>query len=180
MELGALVCSRKPGCGVCPIADRCESLRLGIPTERPVPRQAAKCVELDVASGLLTHAGRVFVQKRPEGGVWPGLWELPGGRVEPGESPAQAVVREFDEELCFRVRVREDLGVIRHGYTKYRVALHCFALGLESEPTPALRAATDFRWASPGELAGFAFPAGHRKLLDQLLRDGRLQGLARV
>ncbi len=178
MELGALACSKAPRCGECPLAGLCEARRLDITAERPVraPRKAIS--HLDVCTGVLTHAGRIFVQKRPTPGVWAGLWEFPGGRIEPGETPAQAVVREFREETEFAVQVAEPLGLVRHGYTTYSVSLHCFLLTLANGGNqPVLHAADTFRWAGARDLAGLAFPAGHRKLLDRLEAEGRLPRL---
>ena len=101
-------------------------------------------------------------------------WIGIGGKLEPGETPEQAVVREFAEETGFTVRVTAPLGIIRHGYTTYRVRLHCFALELVTDDTPRppeppmLTAATACRWLERGELESLAMPAAHRKLADSL------------
>jgi len=182
MELGALVCTpRAPRCGDCPLAGPCEARRLDIADERPVRAPRKAITPLLVCTGVLAHSGRIFVQKRPTPGVWAGLWEFPGGRVEPGETPAEAVVREFREETEFAVRVVEPLGLVAHGYTTYRVALHCFLLALDNgrngSRRPVLHAADASCWADAGDLARLAFPAGHRKLLDRMETDGRLRQL---
>ena len=174
MELGALVCGKKPRCGQCPLALFCTALHLGIVHERPVPGKKAEITPIEVVTGVLSSHDRVFVQKRLPQGAWGGLWEFPGGRVEPGETPEQAVVREFAEETGFTVRVTAPLGIIRHGYTTYRVRLHCFALELVTDDTPRppeppmLTAATACRWLERGELESLAMPAAHRKLADSL------------
>ena len=174
MELGALVCGKKPRCGQCPLARFCTALHLGIVHERPVPGKKAEITPIEVVTGVLSSHDRVFVQKRLPQGAWGGLWEFPGGRVEPGETPEQAVVREFAEETGFTVRVTAPLGIIRHGYTTYRVRLHCFALELVTDDTPrppeppVLTAATACRWLERGELESLAMPAAHRKLADSL------------
>ena len=174
MELGALVCGKKPRCGQCPLARFCTALHLGIVHERPVPGKKAEITPIEVVTGVLSSHDRVFVQKRLPQGAWGGLWEFPGGRVEPGEAPEQAVVREFAEETGFTVRVTAPLGIIRHGYTTYRVRLHCFALELITDATPqppeppVLTAATACRWLERGELESLAMPAAHRKLADSL------------
>lgn len=169
MELGALVCAKKPRCERCPLAEQCESRRLEITDERPVPGKSKDIVTLNVVTGVLVRQGRVFIQKRLPQGAWPGLWEFPGGRIEPGETPEQALVRELREELDFRVAPAGLIEVIKHGYTRYRVTLHCFfCLQTADVPDPKLSAATDFRWAAPEELDAYAFPAGHRKLIDLL------------
>ncbi len=176
MELGALVCTaRSPRCANCPLREDCEALHLGIVNERPVPGKRVTFTPLVVASGVVVRAGRVFIQRRLPQGVWAGLWEFPGGRVEPGESPAAAVVREIGEETELAVAAPEHLALIRHGYTTYRVELHCFLCAVVPEsPPPVLHAAQEYRWARLSELDGLAFPAGHRKLIDRMRQDIRL------
>ena len=112
--------------------------------------------------------GRVFIQKRPDYGVWASLWEFPGGCLEEGESPEQGLLREFAEETELRVRITEKIGVVRHGYITNRVTLHGFFCKAEEGGEPHLHAASEGRWVSPSELADYAFPAGHRKLLERI------------
>jgi A/G-specific adenine glycosylase len=175
MELGGMVCRPKnPDCPACPVAAVCQARHLDIVADRPVLSKTPDITPLLVATGVLTHAGRVFVQKRLPVGAWANLWEFPGGRIEQGETPEQAVVREFAEETAFSVEAAAKLAVIRHGYTTYRVTLHCYLLRLPDAydpaipPVPTLTAAQESRWLTPEELANYAFPAGHRKLIDQL------------
>ena len=56
-----------------------------------------------VAAALIDRAGRVLVQQRPPGKMMAGLWEFPGGKLEPGETPEAALIRELDEELGITV-----------------------------------------------------------------------------
>lgn len=186
MELGALVCRKKPRCAQCPLAQFCVSLHLGITDQRPVPGKRATITPVNAVTGVLRCGCKVFVQKRPPAGVWGNLWEFPGGRVEPDESPEQASVREFMEETGFAVRVAERHGIIRHGYTTYRLTLHCFGLELESPgiaesppQPPLLSAATEARWVNPEELNALAMPAAHRKLADNLFSATENDGTAK-
>lgn len=178
MELGALICGKKPRCEDCPIASWCQARRLGIAHERPIPGKRMNYSALEILSGVLVYNGRIFIQKRLESGVWAGLWEFPGGRLEPGETPEQGIVREFMEETEFSLRVKEKLGLVRHAYTRYRIAMHCFVCEFACDPLPAdshafprpvLHAATQYRWALPEELDDVTLPAGHRKLADTWL-----------
>ena len=142
-----------------------------------------------MASGVLMQGEKIFVQRREDEGIWGGLWEFPGGCLEPGEGPEEAVVREWAEETGFVVDVDRALTVIRHGYTRYRVTLHAFALrfadglpapgpakGLATSPDaevnlpapPQLTEATDWAWVTLKELSGLPLPAPHRKLADLL------------
>ena len=171
MELGALVCRKKPECERCPLAGLCESRHLGIQNERPVPGKKAAVTQIEVVCGVLLHEGKVFIQRRNEKDVWGGLWEFPGGCVEPGETPEQAVVREWMEEVGFKVAIVRPLDVIRHNYTTYRITLRCYQLRLEGEPKGCpvpeeLAEATACQWIAPQDIEDFPLPAPHRKLAD--------------
>ncbi len=173
MELGALVCRRKPLCETCPVRQVCEALHLGITEERPVIGSKTAVIPVEAVTGVLLHEGKLFIQRRFDEGVWAGLWEFPGGCIEPGETPEQALVREWREELDFDVEPKKKITVLRHGYTTYRITLHCFLIRLRdllpSCPEPsALREASAYRWIVPEELDGFPLPAPHRKLADLL------------
>ena len=172
MELGALVCRKKALCRDCPLAGLCVARRLGIVDERPVPGRKAAITRAVAVAGVLRLGALVFVRRRlQDDRVWAGLWEFPGGMTEPGERPADALVREFREELEFAVEVLRPLGIIRHSYTTYRLSLHCFELRLAGTcahpPVPAPQAACGWRWASPEEVADLPLPAAHRKLADR-------------
>ncbi len=170
MVLGALICRKKPLCAQCPLQDICESHRLGITQERPVPGKRAAIQPLLVVTGVLWHNNKVFVQKRLPQGVWGNLWEFPGGRIEEGESPEEAIVREFMEETGFAVKTVKKYPIIKHGYTTYRITLHCFELTFAQKHTiiPTLTAATEYKWLSLSDTANIAMPAAHRKLVDML------------
>ncbi|MGE4293421.1 MAG: A/G-specific adenine glycosylase [Desulfovibrio sp.] len=173
MELGALVCTpRNPQCPECPVQAHCRSRALGLEAERPVPGKRQETVYVTVATGVLVHAGNVYIQKRRPDDVWPGLWEFPGGGIEAGESPEAAVVREYLEETDLGVTPVHKSGVIKYSYTKFRVTLHCFYLRYAGVPqTPACNEAVEGRFVLPARLADFAFPAGHRKLIERMSAD---------
>ncbi len=179
MELGEVVCRPKnPDCAGCPVADLCQARHLDIVAERPVRTKGKAITPITVATAVFRHQGLFFIQRRRPGGAWGNLWEFPGGRVEPGEAPEEAAVRELFEETGFSARIEAPLGVIRHGYTTYRVTLYCYLLtptdpGLPGQPEPSLTAAVESRWTSLADLDGLAFPAGHRKLIDSMRTDLR-------
>lgn len=169
MELGALVClPQRPECPDCPVRGHCESLQLGVTDERPVLPRPPKAIRIEMCTGILIHDRKIFIQKRRENDVWANLWEFPGGRLQEGETPESAVVREYCEETGFAVGNLEKIALIRHSYTKYRVILHCYFCRLQNGSTePVLHAAQAYRWVDYSELSQYAFPAGHRKLLEK-------------
>jgi len=180
MELGALVCTpANPGCTQCPVRAHCEAFRLGIVAERPVSGKSQKIIPIEMVTGILTHAGNIFIQKRLEDDVWGNLWEFPGGRLKPGEAPEEALRREYLEETEFKIGQLKKITVVTHGYMRYRVTLHCYYCKLlNGNAVPILHAAQEYRWISPEDLKKYAFPAGHRKLIAEI-QDDLLQISAR-
>ena len=173
MEFGSLVCSpRNPACTSCPLAVWCRARALGVQESRPVTAEKQTPIYLTMATGVLVHDGRILAQKRMPDDIWANLWEFPGGIVEEGESPGQAVIREYMEETGLAVNHPLPIGSFRHSYTRYRVTLHAFSVTLLSDPEQLeLRAAQEHRWATWSQIRALAFPAGHRKLVRQLGED---------
>lgn len=168
MELGALVClPRAPHCSRCPVVPWCKAYQLNIIQARPVLLPKRKSMLIEMATGILVRNEKVLIQKRQADDVWANLWEFPGGRLKEGESPHQAVVREFLEETGLHVEVTGEITSVRHSYMHYRVILHgFFCAATDGEDNePALLAAQENRWVRFTELHRFAFPAGHRKLI---------------
>jgi A/G-specific adenine glycosylase len=176
MELGALVCiARNPRCRICPIMTHCQAFRLNLVAQRPVLTAPPKTIFIEMATGILTHEGRIFIQKRKPKGVWANLWEFPGGRLETGETPEIALVREYKEETGLSVGNLKKIITVQHSYTIYRVSLHCYFCSLlDSSLAPVLYSAQEYRLVKAGELSDYALPAGHRKLLDYLQNTGGL------
>ena len=92
---------------------------------------------LYVVVGILTdNLGRVFIQQRRPGTPKAGKWEFPGGKLENGEDPQQALQRELEEELDIRVTESCPLTVVTHDYHHARVWLDTYMVGsFEGEPS---------------------------------------------
>lgn len=170
MEIGALVCMpRSPACASCPVKEQCQSLAAEVVHLRPVKPDQKSNIALEVAAGVLVDNGHILIQKRPPHGLMANLWEFPGGKLQTGESPEQALAREFREELELEIRVLNKITVIKHSYTRFRVTLHVYWCALASPgQEPVLHAATDFRWTLPEELDQYPFPAADCKLIHML------------
>jgi A/G-specific adenine glycosylase len=168
MDLGALVCTpRNASCSECPVRDCCQGLKAGVVHLRPAVAKAREIVPIHVAVGILIHDGRIFIQKRPPSGLMPHLWEFPGGKLHNGETPKEALVREFQEELALKICGLRELALIRHQYTRFKVTLHAFTCHLDGAgQQPLLHSAVDGHWVTPGELDRYAFPAANRKLIE--------------
>jgi 8-oxo-dGTP diphosphatase len=111
---------------------------------------------VDVAAGIiLNQSGQVLLAQRPQGKHLAGFWEFPGGKIEPGEIPAQALVRELDEELSLKIEVKEPLGVFDHRYDWGPLRLHVFVVKALGAPRLSQDVAA-IEWVRPQDIGGFA------------------------
>lgn len=120
-----------------------------------------------VMGAAILHRGRVLAARRTAPPEAAGGWELPGGKVEDGEDPAAAVVREVDEELGCAIEVvglLEEETTIRDGYT-LRVAL---AELVDGEPVPVEAQHDAVRWLGPDELDEVAWLSADVPFLDRV------------
>ncbi len=105
-----------------------------------------------VATGIIEDAsGRLLVSLRPEGKPWPGFWEFPGGKIDPGETPEQALVRELWEELGITVTAPEPFRVLEYTYPERTVRLHFFRVR-HWTGTAHGREGQEVRWLYPWEI----------------------------
>jgi len=93
-----------------------------------------------------------------------GLWEFPGGKIEPDESAEQALTRELKEELAITVITATPLITVKHQYPDLAVQLHVFLVEHFSGEAKSLEG-QPFKWVNPAELASHAFPAANRPII---------------
>jgi A/G-specific adenine glycosylase len=173
MELGETICLPKaPRCEVCPVASFCVAkARLEDPGSIPRRRRPIARPHVIAAVAALEHRGRWLVQRRAPSGLLGGLWEFPGGKVEPGESPSEACRREIAEETGFSSVELRPVGEVRHAYSHFTVTIHVFAGRLSA--APLRRAARGARWVTPEEFRRLPRPRATEKAVDLLLSRGR-------
>jgi mutator protein MutT len=120
-----------------------------------------------IAIAVVEHADRFLVGQRPPGVPLAGLWEFPGGKVEPNETIEQAAVRECLEETGLEVTVGSEYPTIHHEYAHGRVELHF----LHCQPQDASQAIRPpYRWMERAQLAQLEFPEANAELLCRLAR----------
>jgi 8-oxo-dGTP diphosphatase len=123
---------------------------------------------IHVAAGVITSAdGRVLIAKRPPGVHQGGLWEFPGGKLEPGEPLQQGLSRELDEELGIQVTASRPLIRIRHDYGERRVLLDIHRV-LSYRGQPRGREGQALDWLLPDEMDPADFPAADRPVISAL------------
>lgn len=112
--------------------------------------------DIHVVGAVVLSAGRVLcVQRGPQGSL-PGLWEFPGGKIEAGETPQQALAREIYEELQCHVAVGEQITTTRHEYDFGVVHLTTFYCEL-LDGSPQLSEHSELRWTNPADLRDLAW-----------------------
>ena len=126
---------------------------------------------IPVVAALIVREGRLLIARRPEGRHMAGRWEFPGGKLEKGESPEDAVEREIREELGLDVRAGRIYQAIAYSYPEKDVLLLFYAAVVVSgEPRPIEEA--EIRWVTVAELDGYAFAPVDEMLVQRLKRDG--------
>lgn len=120
------------------------------PADAPPPGPARR---LDVVAAVVIRDGRLLMTRRPPGGPLGGRWELPGGKLEPGESAAHALVREVREELGVAARPGRTLGVTEHDYAHgTRVRLHFVEAALDGDHFTPNDAVAEIAWRAPADI----------------------------
>ncbi|MFH2104196.1 MAG: A/G-specific adenine glycosylase [Chloroflexota bacterium] len=170
MDLGATIClPRKPVCPSCPVRTLCEARALGVQEERPVYKPKATVPHLVVTAAIICRSDRILLARRPPNGLLGGMWEFPGGKVEPGETLEAALKREIQEELDAGIDVSTQIGVFRHAYTHFRITLHAFLCGLsQGEPKPI--EADELAWVAVPDLMNYPMGKVDRLIARKLVQ----------
>lgn len=130
---------------------------------------AASAISLVVAVALLDREGRLLVQRRPEGKSMAGLWEFPGGKVEPGETPEVALVRELAEELGVKVNPADlQAATFASEPLAGRHLLLLLYICRIWEGTPCALHAEKLLWCAPDHLYNLEMPPADLPLIPQL------------
>ena len=140
--------------------------------ERTATEQGvARPVILVAAAALVDVDGRVLIARRPEGKSMSGLWEFPGGKVQPGETPEAALIRELQEELAVDTRSSclTPLAFASHAYEDFHLLMPLFVCRVW-QGTPSPQEGQDLAWARPARLSDYPMPPADVPLV-ALLHD---------
>jgi 8-oxo-dGTP diphosphatase len=122
-----------------------------------------------VAAAVLIERSRVLLTQRKPGSHLGGSWEFPGGKVEPGEDPRQALVRELREEIGIDAIVLDPVEVTFHRYPEKSVLLLFFEAALrEGSPEPRALDVAAVRWAALQDLHDELFPPADVAVLQKV------------
>ena len=106
--------------------------------------------KIEVVAAVILQDGKLFATQRGYG-EWKDWWEFPGGKIESGETPGEALKREIREELATEIEVKELLTTIDYDYPKFHLTMHCYLCTILSGQ-PSLLEHEDARWLEMDEM----------------------------
>ena len=151
--------------------------------ERPSPpagtrqgRDGPPVRVIDVVGAVVRDGDRMLMAQRPEGKTQAGLWEFPGGKIEPGETPAQALVRECREELAISVEDPQVLASVVHRYPEKTVRLILMECRIARGDVPVPQEHQAVAWVTASDLATLPICPADRELLPAVQESARKTG----
>ena len=123
-----------------------------------------------VVAAVIEANHRFLVTRRQPGVHLAGLWEFPGGKIDPDEPHAAALRRELKEELDVDIDVGERLYSTAHAYDDRTVELHFYRCVLKGEPRPLI--GQEMRWVPRDQLGQLGFPPADAELIEMLRKSG--------
>ena len=129
-------------------------------------KMASSAIQLISAVALIDSDGRVLLAERPERKIFAGYWEFPGGKIETGETPEAALVRELDEELGVDTKdsCLAPLGFVSHPYDTHHMVLLLYVCRKWSgRPQP--KEGGQLKWVAPARLRDFEMPPANKELI---------------
>ena len=121
---------------------------------------------IEVVAAIIRKEDKIFVTQRGYG-EWKDWWEFPGGKMEPGESPQDALKREIREELSTEINVNEYLCTVEYDYPKFHLTMHCYLCSLLTDALH-LNEHEAARWLAKSELDSVNWLPADKTIIEQL------------
>lgn len=143
------------------------------PSQNTPPARSADRTVVDVVGAVVRDGDRVLLAQRPEGKAQAGLWEFPGGKIEPGETPEEALARECREELALEIENLTVLRSVLHRYPEKTIRLILVACSVRPGSVPVPQEHQQVMWVSLAQLPAMDLCPADRELLPALRADPR-------
>lgn len=124
---------------------------------------------IKVVAAIITRDNKIFATQRGYGDFKDG-WEFPGGKVEPGEKPEDAIVREIKEELGADIKVTGFLTTVEHDYPQFHLSMDCFWAELKEGTEMELKEHEAAKWLAQDELDSVDWLPADVKVVEALIR----------
>ncbi len=174
MDLGATLCTRhNPTCLRCPWQSHCAAYNQNAVSEFPMSESRKPLPHKQIGVAVITDdQGNILIDRRKQEGLLGGLWEFPGGKIEPGESVEDCVSREIKEELGIDIEVGDRLITIEHAYTHFKVTLNVFnCKHLSGEPQPI--ECDEVKWVTLDEIDQYPFPKANSQIIEAIRQQAQ-------
>ena len=126
---------------------------------------------IKVVAAVIKNEDKIFATARGYG-EFKGQWEFPGGKIEPGETPQEALVREIQEELDVKIEVGDLIDTIEYDSPSFHLSMDCFwCIVTDGEIT--LKEAEDARWLSKDELYSVDWLPADMELIEKLVLSNK-------
>ena len=122
--------------------------------------------QIEVVAAIIRKGDKIFATQRGYG-EWKDWWEFPGGKMEPGESPQDALKREIREELSTEINVNEYLCTVEYDYPKFHLTMHCYLCSLLTDALH-LNEHESARWLAKSELDRVNWLPADKTIIEQL------------
>ena len=106
---------------------------------------------IEVVAAIIINNGKIFACQRGYG-EWKDWWEFPGGKIESGETPEDALLREIREELSIEISIDRHLTTVDYDYPNFHLTMHCYLCYLKDDVQPHLLEHEAARWLCRSEL----------------------------
>ena len=167
MDLGSSFCQAKVvHCSPCPITSECKATLNADPLKYPETKKNKPIPNINVSVCIVYYRERLLILQRPQNKMLSGLWEFPGGKIEPGESPEAAAIREIKEETNLSILSPDYIGEVKHQYSHFKVTISLFLKNVNS--IKMLKIKENYVWTTMKGLDKFALPKANYKMLELL------------
>lgn len=163
IELGALICKKKPMCEKCPLNSRCQAYKLGLREEFPYKSTRTVVTDIYRFVPILLHKKEVLIRQIPEGQIMGGLCEFPFFEVSKQEFQEMNLMEKIPKEWNFTLSFLQKLSLIKHNFTRYQAHLKPVIFRCSAQYTPE-----GYFWVSLMELDKYPFSSGHRRILAKI------------
>ena len=131
-----------------------------------ISREEKTMKTIEVVAAIIKHGNKVFATQRGYG-EFKGGWEFPGGKIEAGESPQEALIREIKEELETEIEVGKLVETVEFDYPNFHLTMHCFLCTVVSGDL-VLKEHNDSKWLTKEQLHDVAWLPADKDLVDKI------------